>query len=265
MKRIGFTLVELIVTIVIITLLIAILVPSLHNSRQQTNSALCSSNIKQLVLGLIMYETENGIFPYAFDNTPMEPPPGGYPGYAQYDRKGWWWFNYIAEYFSKAHNKKTVLQCPSKNLGHPRLKNNILCGNYSVNQSVCKSSSGRESHSEFIGTPLCTTDIFQPGQTMLVVDSGYSMITWWHATNTPPVALDDTIIEDTAYIPGLKINAERDLWPGQERDAIKGRHSNKTVNVGFADSHINRTKADDLFVEENSDSYINLSPLWLPE
>jgi len=265
MKQVGFTLVELIVTIAIITLLIAILVPSLQNSRQQTNSALCGSNIKQLVLGLIMYETENGTFPYAFDDTPMEPPPGGYAGFVEYDRTGWWWFNYTAEYFSKAHNKKTVLLCPSKSLGDTRLKNDILCGNYGVNQSICKSSSGRKSHAEFIGAPLSTADILHTGQTLLVVDSGYSMITWWHATNTPPVALDDTIIEDTAYIPGLKINTERDLWPGQERDAIRGRHPNKSVNIGFADGHINRTKADDLFVEEISDSYINLSPLWLPE
>src|SRR4030042_2471529 len=259
MKRIGFSLVELLVTIAIITLLIAISVPSLQNSRRQTNTALCSSNIKQLVLGLIMYETENGTFPYAFDDTPMEPPPDGYPGGSAYDRTGWWWFNYIGNYFSES--KKNVLQCPSKNLGDTRLKINILCGNYGVNQSICRSSSGRKSHSEFIGTPLCTADISRPGETLLIVDSGYSMITWWHATNTPPVVLDDNLIEDTAYIPGLKINSERYLWPGQEQDAINGRHPNKSVNIGFADGHMNRIKADDLLVEENAGGYINLSPL----
>ena len=263
MRRAGFTLTELLVTIAIIGLLMAISIPSLHSSRQQTNSALCSSNIKQLVFGLIVYETENETFPHAFDNTPIEPPPCGYPGSSMHDRMGWWWFNYIGSGCGKS--KKKVLKCPSKSLGNLRLENNILCGNYGVNRSICKSSSGRESYLEFIGTPLSTTDIFRPGQTMLLVDSGYSMITWWHATNAPPVALDDTTIKDTAYIPGLKINAERDLWPGQEWDAINGRHLNKRVNVGFVDCHMNRMKADDLFVEENSGSYINLSPLWLPE
>jgi len=73
------------------------------------------------------------------------------------------------------------------------------------------------------------------------------------------------IIEDTAYIPGLEINREKDLWSGQEQDAINGRHSNKTVNVGFADGHISRVRADDLFVEENGGSYSNRSPLWLPK
>jgi len=263
MKRVGFTLIELVVVIAIVALIMTILVPSLQNSRQQANAAMCGSNIKQLVLGLVAYETENESFPYSFDNTPMGPPPGGYPGGSAYDRRGWWWFNYIADYSKKDKGKKTVLQCPSKHITNLKLKNNILCANYGVNQSICKSSSGR--HDDFIGTPLSTADILHASQTLLVTDSGYSMITWWHATDTPPVILGNTIIEDTAYVPGLKINAERDLWPGQEWDAINGRHPNKSVNVGFADGHISRVKADDLLVEENGGNYNNCSPLWLPK
>lgn len=263
MKRRGFTLVELVVVISIIALIMAILVPLLQNSRHKAKVVLCGSNIKQLVLGLIMYETESETFPYAFDDTPLGPPPGGYPGGSAYDRIGWWWFNYIGGYFSKSRNKKTVLWCPSRQIRERKIRYNVLCGNYGVNQSICKSSSGR--NADFIGTPLRSSDIPHPGQTLLVVDSGYSMITWWHATDTPLVALGNTIIEDTAYIPGLTINAERDLWPGQEQDAINGRHPNKSVNVGFADGHISRVRADDLFVEENGDNYSNRSPLWLPK
>ncbi|MHC4531783.1 MAG: type II secretion system protein [Planctomycetota bacterium] len=262
MKRLAFTLMELLVVIAIVALLMAILVPILQSSRRQAKAVLCSSNIKQLFLGLVMYEAEKGILPHAFDNTPMAPPPGGYPGYIQYDRAGWWWFNHIEGFFNKANSKRTLLRCPSKQLRVPKLKDNILCGNYGVNQSICKSSSG--THSEFIGIPLHSSDISRSAETLLIVDSGYSMITWWHTTDTPPVSSGATI-EDTAYIPGLWINRERGLWPGQEQDAINGRHPNKSVNIGFADGHINRTKADDLFVEKIGDSYKNRSPLWLPK
>ncbi|HEW79164.1 MAG TPA: DUF1559 domain-containing protein [Phycisphaerales bacterium] len=265
MRRFGFTLIELLVVIATIALLMAILAPTLQSSRQHAKAVLCSSNIKQLILGLMMYESENDSLPHAFDNTPSDPPDGGYPGYAQYDRKGWWWFNYIDDYFSKDKGKKTVLWCPSRQLRNLKFKNNILCGNYGVNQSICKSSSGKRSHAEFIGTPLRTANIPRAGETLLIVDSGYSMITWWHAADVPPVSLGSTI-EDTAYIPGLVINKDKkNLWSGQEQDAINGRHPNKTVNVGFADGHISRTKADDLFVEKTSDSYKNRSPLWLPK
>ena len=262
MKSTGFTLIELLVVISIVALLMAILTPASQSVRRQARTVLCGSNIKQLTLGLLAYETENQTLPYGFHDT-LTPPPGGYPGGSARDRMGWWWFNYIGGFYNKAESKKNVLHCPSKRLRNPRLKNNILCGNYGVNQSICKSSSG--SHADFIGTPLCSSNIPHPGQTLLVVDSGYSMINWCHATNRSLITLDYTIIEDTAYIPGLEINREEDLWDGQEQDAKYGRHPNKMVNVGFADGHISRVKADDLFVEENGGSYSNRSPLWLPK
>ena len=264
MKRTGFTLIELIVVIAMVALLIAILLPSLQSSRQNAKAVLCGSNIKQLTAGLFMYETENQTFPYGFYNTRTRPP-GGYAGYSQYDRKGWWWFNLIEGFYKKSDSKRTVVKCPSKKLNNPKLKNNILCGNYGVNRSICKSFDDLQSHrKEFVGTPLSSSDIPHPGQTLLMVDSGYSMITWWHVTNVPPVLLGSNI-EDTAYLPGLEINKDKNLWPGQEWDAINGRHPNKTVNVGFADGHVNRTKADDLFVEKTDAGYKNRIPFWLPK
>ena len=268
MKQAAFTLIELIVVIAIVALLMAILVPSLQSSRRQAKATLCGSNIRQLVLGLMMYETENETLPHAFDRPSHgRPPPGGCPGNFAYDRRGWWWFNYTTDYSRKDKDKKTVLWCPSRQIRNPKLKGYVLHGNYGVNQYICKSSSGRESHAEFgfIGTPLRCGDILRSAEVLLIVDSGYSMTNWWHATDTPSVSLSSTIIEDTAYVPGLWINKERDLWPGQEGDAMNGRHSNKTINVGFADGHVSRTKADDLYVEKSGDDYKNLRPLWVPK
>jgi len=64
----------------------------------------------------------------------------------------------------------------------------------------------------------------------------------------PPATLGNTV-EDT-YVPGLEINKDRDLWLGQEEDAVNGRHPHKTVNVGYVDGHSDRTRADDLLVEK---------------
>jgi len=263
MKCLGFTLVELLAVIAILALLIAILLPSLQSSRQNAKAVLCGSNIKQLTTGLFMYETENQTFPYGIHSS-LTPPPGGYPGYAQYDRRGWWWFNFVGGFYRKSDGKKTVLRCPSKQLTNPKLRNNILCGNYGVNLSICKNSCGRKSQREFIGTPLRSIDIQRLGETLLIVDSGYSMISWWHVTDIPPVSLGSTI-EESAYIPGLEINKEKDLWPGQKWDAINGRHPNKTVNIGFVDGHVSRKRAEDLFVEKTDVGYKNRIPLWLPK
>lgn len=264
MRRTGFTLVELLVVISTIALLMAIFIPALGSSREHTEAILCGSNVRQLLLGLLSYETENQTLPYGFDDTPMNPPSGGYPGGHACDRIGWWWFNRIEGFHKKSDTRKTVVRCPSKRLDDSRLKNNILCGNYGVNQSICKSPDDIPSRrAEFVGTPSCSSDIPHPGRTLLVTDSGYSIISWWHASDVSPISLGATI-EDTAYVPGLEINKGKGLWPGQKWDAIYGRHPNKTVNVGFADGHADRVKAEELLVEKMADGYRNKSPLWQP-
>jgi prepilin-type N-terminal cleavage/methylation domain-containing protein/prepilin-type processing-associated H-X9-DG protein len=265
MKRIGFTLIELIVVLGIIALLIAITLPCLQSFRQQAKTVLCASNIRQLTLGLLMYETENKTLPYAlFDKFPQSPPPDGYSGNLTYDKRGWWWFNYISDYSLKDKKEKRLRWCPARRLTDSRFKDNVLCGNYGVNRFVCKSAQGSRKWAEFAGTPLYSKDMQNSNKTLLVVDCGYSMITWWHATDIPPVTFDKTSIEDTAYIPGLQINDKRSLWPGQKEDAINGRHPGKTINAGFADGHISCKKADDLLVEKTNDGYKNRCPLWVP-
>jgi prepilin-type processing-associated H-X9-DG protein len=267
MRRFGLTLIELLVTIGILAVVIALLIPSLHRSRLQAKAAICTSNIRQLSFALFTYATDNGKFPYGFYYYPgMPSPEGGYAGYQHYDRRGWWWFNYLKGLYKKSMGRQTVLQCPSKNLQYPNLEDDILCGNYGVNLSICKMSLGT-SNEEFGGEPHASSEVTRPSQTLLLLDSGYAIISWWHAADEPPVILGNSVIEDTAYVPGLKINKDRLLWPGggQNYDALYGRHPSKTVNIGYLDGHVARVRADDLLVEKNSDGYKNLVPLWSPK
>ncbi|MFH1715729.1 MAG: prepilin-type N-terminal cleavage/methylation domain-containing protein [Planctomycetota bacterium] len=252
MKRPGFTLIELLIVIGVIALALAVSIPALWSSKQRAKTVLCGSNVKQLAMGLFMYETENETFPYGFTHSPFVPPPGGYPGDPRRDRRGWWWFHCM-KWYNVTDN--SIFRCPSKSLTHPSFKNEILYSNYGVNRSICKVDE----------QPLPgSRDMPHPEQTLLIVDSGYSIIGWWHATDVPPVPLGPGA-EDAAYIPGLKINSDKSLLPEQKRDAIDGRHPGKTVNVGFADGHAGREKAEDLFVEKLDDGYMNRTPLWLPK
>ena len=217
-------------------------------------------------MDLTAYEVENGRFPHGFDDDTKgwTIPPGGYVGNGAYDRMGWWWFQSIAESLGHDVEDNSVLRCPSGWADDPSALGNVLVGNYGVNQAICKNARAVR-NIDYAGRPLNTSHISSPAETLLVVDSGYSTMTWWHATEEPPVVLGYTG-EDTAYVPGLVINRFRILRPGTEMDAQNGRHVNRTVNVGFVDGHVKSMRADKLHVkkQENTDDYANRFPLWLP-
>jgi prepilin-type processing-associated H-X9-DG protein len=265
MKGAGFTLIELLVIIAIITLSMAILLPVLHKSRGQSYAIVCGSNLKQLSQALYAYEQENDVFPHGFDHHNRITPPGGYVGDAVYGEKGWWWFHFLGDDIrGDVFKGKTILRCPARKVKDPGLRENVLCGNYGVNRSICKDNRSAGSN-EFIGAPLGPYQIRRPEETLILVDSGYSLISWKAATNADVDELyENKSREGAFYVPGMAINQERTFSSAFAQDALNGRHPGKSINAGFADGHVSRLKADELFVEKTGDDYKNLSPLWAP-
>jgi prepilin-type N-terminal cleavage/methylation domain-containing protein/prepilin-type processing-associated H-X9-DG protein len=69
----GFTLVELLVVIAVITIMAALLLPALSKTKEHSRATACRSNMKQLALAFLLYSE---------DNTDVLPWPGGAPGRA---------------------------------------------------------------------------------------------------------------------------------------------------------------------------------------
>ncbi len=262
MRRSGFTLVELLVVIAVIAALVAMILPVSRAVKQRAKAVMCESNLKQLFLALTMYGQDKKTLPNGFDDLShgQVEPPGGYPGNPSRDKQGWWWFHFLAGTLGKGFEKGTVFWCPSRNIEEPF----VLCGNYGVNRAICKDVQ-EIGDKEFFGTPLGLGQIRHAARTLLIVDSGYSLISWRGVTNnTDTEPFENPMRTEAFYVPGLAINKEREISPGFESDALNGRHPNRTVNVVFADGHSARLRANDLFVEEIGGNYTNRSPLWLP-
>jgi prepilin-type N-terminal cleavage/methylation domain-containing protein/prepilin-type processing-associated H-X9-DG protein len=117
-KRRGFTLIELLVVIAIIAILAAILFPVFARAREKARETSCTSNIKQLALGLLMYAQDyDGKYPC--QNMAHYPGalPGGTPDYPRdaccVERNIW--AMVTAPYIKNTQ----VFLCPSEDGGWP--------------------------------------------------------------------------------------------------------------------------------------------------
>lgn len=64
-KRSGFTLVELLVVIAIIGVLVGLLLPAVQSAREAARRTQCKNNVKQIVLGMTMFEHTFKHYPYS--------------------------------------------------------------------------------------------------------------------------------------------------------------------------------------------------------
>jgi prepilin-type processing-associated H-X9-DG protein len=245
---------------------VALLLAVFASARARARTVTCQANLQQLLLSLHNYEAEHQSLPCGFEPF-RAPPPGGYQGDPAFDFPGWWWFDLagVVRYRTRVGIEEIkLLRCPARRIADPALRYSLLVGNYGVNSALCRrprECAPTPVQKAFVGAPLSTGSLSHPGSTLLLVDSGYSLICWWQATAEPPAPVGNVYVEDTSYVPGLAINEGRSLWKGQLSDALDGRHPNKTVNVGFADGHTECRKASELLVEKTEAGYTN-SLLW---
>ncbi len=72
-RNTGYTVIELLVAITIVSLLIALMLPAVLAAREAARKMMCSNNMRQVGLGCHSYHDVNGMLPWVNRNGPSNP------------------------------------------------------------------------------------------------------------------------------------------------------------------------------------------------
>jgi len=208
MRR-GFTLIELLVVIAIIAILAAILFPVFARAREKARQTACLNNVKQLMLGIMMYVQDyDERYPFVYNY-----------GTTQY------WSLIIGPYVMN----NDVYKCPSSSKSGSMAK----CYNYAINVSVMRYGPSPPESGNRVAMKL--GEVKQPAHCMAMVD-GYKY--------AYPGGYVYAYVSGGAC--GRKAtDVDSRFGPDAAQDYERGRH-NGGVNIGFCDGHAKWLHSHDL-------------------
>jgi prepilin-type N-terminal cleavage/methylation domain-containing protein/prepilin-type processing-associated H-X9-DG protein len=256
--RRGFTLIELLVVIAIIAILAAILFPVFAQAREKARTATCTSNVKQLALGLLMYAQDyDEKYPLMYYYDTANPLPKGQNFFA--DLTVWTWQNMAMSYVK---NFK-IHACPSgwseqatATWGSPPDYRSPANGGYGGNDQVLIYGSQG-------GRPMAAVNA--PADTYMIMDGGNYTADCsdyqdarWPSNYLPGAKWNETCFNNSdrvtrACTPKTRAeavtywNSDPYMEPksAEAKDALEGRHARRIV-VAFCDGHVKTLDPDQL-------------------
>lgn len=255
----GFTLVELLIVVAIISLLLAIMMPSLAHARSQARSVKCRSNLRQLGIALTMYagDYRGRTMPLAYtdSDTVRDGGPlywwGGNNGTSINHTRGFTW-----PYLSSDLKKDGVYECPEQPWGsyRPQANENSITSTYGYNgYYLCSPYTPGYQISARVHPWLLIEKVREPGRTFAFADTMIEL-----AGELRNCALLDP--------PMLYVNNHR--WNVNDTPTTAFRHRGD-ANLAFVDGHVQPRKPGDrsIVVEDTTIGWVGESndPGYVPD
>lgn len=217
----GFTLVELLVVIGIISILISMLMPALSKTRQAAMSVQCKSNLRQVILACMYYAQDNKIYPPIPNLTGSEDPA----------TNRWGWYGGIFRYMGGtspegrdflAGDFPAAGRCPVDTFDSPWKFS--YGGNYPNVIGYSSNPSGWWRPGRVIRPGTLKSRVIVAG------DTTYNLPLYSPAYFPPDMDLDGDGVNDTH-----NVLASSELT---HFNAIQFRHPGKTANFAFSDGSV---------------------------
>ena len=261
----GFTLIELLVVIAIISLLAAMLLPTLNRAKLATDTTVCRNNLRQIQLGIILYVQDYGVYPHESTfSTNLQPfVHVAWPEQNYSIKAG----GYIGTYLGPRNG---VYVCPSYNRGRGRfdlsamppviaLPGEYRLGSYGYNESGTVGSTLNPTglgggwdgtRPNITKTYTRETKVLSPSDMVCMGDA----FVW---STIPPISGDqslDWFFDSYMY---CEATLSPMVWPDGTGTTdfavqfVKQRH-NARWNIAFCDGHVENLRGLDIFNISNS-------------
>lgn len=249
----GFTLLELLVVIAVISILASLLLPALMRSKETAYSAVCKNNLKQIALSTTLYVDDQSFYPVYCRRDSL----GNQPSV--------WWPDILLPYTSQRWTN-SLFKCPSyKGLWLDQYAMGSPCGSYSYN------AYGTKKRGFPTKTPIdLGLGAFLPHASEMSNPTGSAQLTLFNPLSIPESRVrqpsdmimfgDSSLVTDVPFFPGNGRGSGYDFYhvtsgkmPNQSAGQFLQRSVHQKVNVAFGDGHIESIKYKSLF-EESSEA-----------